>query len=209
MGPGLLGASGSAWESGATVPRMSVGGTCGTVLKSSPPSVRAETGGASTWRDINGMSGTSRRKTRKARCRETFLRSNPGLNSTGSTSARTNSQPFDAPSFICSVKPCAIRDKLSRTRRTRVGLCVAGTTLYSYCIVFTGTLSSFANLGHHARLAHDGSTLKHVALPLTHDPSLILTNLLTAFGFALPSVAFMTWPTNHPATFGFALAFST
>src|SRR5262249_30446393 len=39
-------------------------------------------------------------------------------------------------------------------------------------------------------------------------PSFFFTSSLTACGLALPPVAFMTWPTNHPASAGLALAWS-
>jgi len=42
-----------------------------------------------------------------------------------------------------------------------------------------------------------------------YRPSLRATRVFTACGLALPPVAFITWPTNQPASFGFTLAFST
>ena len=41
------------------------------------------------------------------------------------------------------------------------------------------------------------------------SPSFFSTRSLTAAGAALPPVAFITWPTNQPASFGFCFAFST
>ncbi len=38
-----------------------------------------------------------------------------------------------------------------------------------------------------------------------YSPSFAVTSSFTAFGLALPPVAFITWPTNQPASFGLAL----
>ena len=68
-------------------------------------------------------------------------------------------------------------------------------------------------------LCEKGADLLHVSFCCCADkedhaayssmPSFAFTNAWTACGFALPPVAFITWPTNQPANAGFACALAT